>query len=181
MAGDDCATPHSLAPELKACILHSSEPSQNSSQLLLSPSFPSKLCVHPACDRVFLFRHMTEFQVSKFYGLLWCGPALFLLGEGGGSPHASAFKTPSLKGPGQVLVHSCPPKGTAQVCSTASVLCTAQRFKPFVVHSIKLLRGFLPSVHTSDPATEHCSMTPSWPFVFGKAKYTLPNVLWEGE
>ena len=84
MAGDDCATPHSLAPELKACILHSSEPSQNSSQLLLSPSFPSKLCVHPACDRVFLFRHMTEFQVSKFFGLLWCGPMLFLGQRGQG-------------------------------------------------------------------------------------------------
>ena len=175
--------PHSLAPELRVHAPPSSVCPQRKKKgnHFCLPGFHLNSVFTQHVTEHFYLRYSTEFQVSKFYGLLWCGPALFPLGEGGGSPHASAFKTPHLKGPGQVLVHSCPPKGTAQVCSTASVLCTAQRFKPIVVHSIKLLRGFLPSVHTSDPAPEHCSMTPSWPFVFGKAKYTLPNVLWEGE
>lgn len=52
-----------------------------------------------------------------------------------------------------------------------------QRFKPIVANSQKLLRGFQPSVHTSDPAVEHFSKTPWLEFCFGEAKYALPNAL----
>lgn len=45
--------------------------------------------------------------------------------------------------------------------------------------SKKLLRGYLTYTHISVPAVEHYSVAPSWPFVLGEAKYTLPNVLWE--
>ena len=54
-------------------------------------------------------------------------------------------------------------------------------FKSIVAHNEKLLQGYLPSVYTSVPAVEHHSKAPSWSFVLRKAKYTLPNVLWEGE
>ena len=61
-----------------------SEPSQESSQSLLSPWFPTKLCVHQASWPVtkhFYLRNMTHFRVCKLYRLLWCGPILFLLVE----------------------------------------------------------------------------------------------------
>ena len=54
-----------------------------------------------------------------------------------------------------VLCSVLSPKSSCWVCTGW--------LKSIVAHSKKLLQGYLPSVHTSVPPDEHCSMAPSWP------------------
>lgn len=67
----------------------SSALTEKQSIILVSPIFIRTLFTQPV-TKCFLFQ-AHDFQNSKFYRFLWCGPAPFLLGDGGGSPHAFAF------------------------------------------------------------------------------------------
>lgn len=83
----------------------------------------------PLCE-LFYLRHKLEFQKTKFERLFLCRPALFLPGEGGRSPHASAFcKAPNRKSIGPLcsgllfMEHRAENKHLDSLVQPASPLC----------------------------------------------------------
>lgn len=80
--------PYSLAPELKVLPQLFSEHSQRSNHSCLSGFCLNSVFTQPV---TFYLRHIIEFQVSKFYGLLFCRSMLFSPGEGWGLAFTYAF------------------------------------------------------------------------------------------
>lgn len=74
------AVPHSLSPELKVHTFYSSVNPHRKAVTLVSLVSIRTLFIQ-AVTKYFYLRCTTEFQNSKFYGLLCLEPILFLLGE----------------------------------------------------------------------------------------------------
>ena len=92
-----------------------SEASQKSNQSLLSLSFNQNSMFSCPMTKCFYLRHITEFQSSKFYGLLWHGPILFFPGERRGYHHTSAF------------CWKLPRKAVTQLCSSSQFIALQSR------------------------------------------------------